>query len=283
MMEWTKMTELFVSTCGSRSAHSIAGDAGRATFGLIALLLLAMGCATSDPSSVNAARAELDSARAAGLADTDSLDFREAERHLAAAEKKLEANDKQKLIDHEAEMASVYSMVAVSRAEAMAAENEASGVIADARINTATTRFAVEVAIQNARSVDAQQTERGLVLTLGGVLFAFNSAELTSGARLSIARVAGFLIALNNRDAIVEGHADDRGTADYNIELSLRRAESIRAALIESGVEEGRLAAEGYGSNFPIASNDTSEGREQNRRVEIVILKPGLTAGEARR
>jgi outer membrane protein OmpA-like peptidoglycan-associated protein len=142
---------------------------------------------------------------------------------------------------------------------------------------------AVEVAIQNARNIDARQTERGLVLTLGGVLFDFDSADLTADAQLSVARVAGFLIALSNRNAVVEGHADNTGRADYNLELSKRRAESISAALVESGVEADRLAAEGYGSSFPVASNDTAEGREKNRRVEIVILKPGLSAAEARR
>jgi outer membrane protein OmpA-like peptidoglycan-associated protein len=156
-------------------------------------------------------------------------------------------------------------------------------VLTDARANTATTRFAVEVAIRNARTVDAEQTVRGLVLTLGGVLFAFNSADLTPEARLSVARVSGFLIALDQRDAIVEGHADNRGAAEYNVELSKRRADSIRSALIEFGVEEARMVSEGYGSQFPVASNDTAEGREQNRRVEIVILKQGLTAQEAHR
>jgi len=249
----------------------------------IAMLGLLSGCATSDPTSVNAARTQVGTAQNAGVPATDSLDFQEAQRHLAEAEKLLADNADQALIDHEAELASVYSMVAVTRMEATAAQEEARAMLTDARADTAVTRVAVEVAIQNARSVDAQQTERGLVLTLGGVLFGFNSAELTQRARLSVARVAGFLIALSDRNAIVEGHADNRGASDYNLELSLQRAESIRDALVESGVDENRLVAEGYGSNFPVASNDTAEGREKNRRVEIVILRPGLTAGEARR
>jgi len=131
--------------------------------------------------------------------------------------------------------------------------------------------------------VDAKQTGRGLVLTLGGVLFDFNSAELKPEGRLSAARVAGFLIALDNRDAVIEGHADNTGDADYNVKLSLRRAESIRNALVEFGVSEDRMVAEGYGANFPIASNDIEEGRAQNRRVEIVILRVGLSASEAHR
>jgi outer membrane protein OmpA-like peptidoglycan-associated protein len=80
---------------------------------------------------------------------------------------------------------------------------------------------------------------------------------------------------------MIEGHTDSTGSADYNLGLSLRRAESIRDALIASGVGEERLLAAGYGSRFPVADNETDEGRARNRRVEIVILKPGLKASDA--
>jgi outer membrane protein OmpA-like peptidoglycan-associated protein len=250
---------------------------------LIGLLALAGGCATRDPSSVDRARIAVAESRDGGLVDSDSLDFREAERHLAKAEKGLEDRHKQELIDHEAEMAGLYAEVAVARTEAIAAKAEVGAYTNRARTDTAVTRVAVEVAIRNARSVNAKQTGRGLVLTLGGVLFDFNSDALKAEGRLSVARVAGFLIALDNRDAIIEGHADNIGKADYNVELSRRRAESIRDALVEFGVSEDRLAAEGYGANFPVASNDTPEGREQNRRVEIVILRAGLSASDAHR
>ncbi len=249
----------------------------------LASLVLAVGCATPDPSSVDRARETLEAARQGGLVDSDSLDFREAERHLSEAEDMLESRGRQQLIDHEAEMAGLYAQVAVGRTEAIAARLESASYMNRARASTLTTRMAVEIAIANARSVDAKQTGRGLVLTLGGVLFGVDSAELTSEARLSVARVSGFLIALGNRDALVEGHADNTGAADHNLDLSRHRAESIRNALVEFGVEQARLAAEGYGALFPIADNETSEGRERNRRVEIVILKPGLSVSEARR
>jgi outer membrane protein OmpA-like peptidoglycan-associated protein len=249
----------------------------------VALLVVAGGCATPNSFSVHAARGQLEATRQGGLVDADSLDFREAERHLAEAEELLEDRANQELIDHEAEMAGLYASVAVARAEATTAQREARAYLALARVDTATTRVAVEMAIRNARSVDARQTERGLVLTLGGVLFAFDSAELTPEARLSVARVAGFLIALADREAVVEGHADNLGEDEYNVGLSSQRAESILGALVGSGVAEGRLVAEGYGSHFPVASNDTDQGRERNRRVEIVILRPGLTAEQAHR
>ena len=250
---------------------------------ILTILVLVGGCATPDPTSVDQARIAVAASRDGGLVDSDSLDFQEAARHLAEAEKMLEDRGNQELIDHEAEMAGLYAEVAVARTEAIAAKAESRSYTNRARANTAVTRVAVEIAIQNARTVDAKQTGRGLVLTLGGVLFDFNSAELKAEGRLSVARVAGFLIALDARDAIIEGHADNIGRADYNVELSRQRAESIRDALFEFGVSDDRLVAEGYGANFPIASNDTPEGREQNRRVEIVILRPGLSASDARR
>ncbi len=249
----------------------------------LSLLVLASGCATLDSSSVDQARGELEAARQGGLVGSDSLDFREAERHFAEAENLLAGGGQQELIDHEAEMAGLYAQVAVRRTEAIAARLEAASYMNRARASTMTTRVAVEIAIENARSVDAKQTGRGLVLTLGGVLFASDSHELTSEARLSVARVAGFLIALGDRDALVEGHADNTGAADHNLVLSKERANSIRVALVESGVGQDRLVSEGYGALFPVADNSTREGRERNRRVEIVILKPGLSVDEARR
>jgi len=246
-------------------------------------LLLLGGCATSDPSSVEAARIGVDAARAGGLVDTDSLDFREAQRHLAEAEQLLEDNERQELIDHEAELARLYAQVAVARTEAIAAEAEINAYLNRARSDTATTRVAVERAIHNARNIEAQQTDRGLVLTLGGVLFDSDSSNLTREAQLSVARVAGFLIALNDRNAFIEGHADSTGSNEYNLGLSKRRAKSILDALVESGVAPERLASEGYGSRFPVATNETREGRERNRRVEIVILDSGRAASEALR
>ena len=127
------------------------------------------------------------------------------------------------------------------------------------------TRGAVEAAIRNAAALDAEQTERGLVLTLGGVLFEFDSAELKAEAEVSVARVAGFLIALEDRQAIIEGYTDDVGERDYNIGLSTQRAESVRAALVNSGVDAGRIAADGYGPDHP--SRPTRPRRADSRTV----------------
>jgi outer membrane protein OmpA-like peptidoglycan-associated protein len=255
----------------------------RILLALAVVVALGLGCATRDPSSVERAREALASTRDSDLVGPDSLDFREAERHLAEAEELLEDRAPQDWIDHEADLAELYSQIAIARTEAIAARLESEAYMNQARASTLSTRVAVEAAIQNARSVDARQTGRGLVLTLGGVLFGIDSDRLTQEARLSVARVAGFLIALADRDALIEGHTDSSGAASHNLDLSRRRAESVRDALAEFGVEKERLMAEGYGSLFPVADNSTAAGRERNRRVEIVILRPGLSASDARR
>ncbi len=276
------MSERFHSSRAPRCPSALG--ALRTGVVLASALIVGVGCASPrNPAKYEEARATVEAAREAGVAEADSLDYRESLRHLAEAEKLLADRDSQELIDHQSEMARLYATTAVARAEAEVASAEAEAKLGRARDSTAVTRFAVERAIRNAQTVNAKQTARGLVLTLGGVLFAFDSAELTPEARTSVARVAGFLIALENRDALVEGHADNTGRADYNLELSARRAGSIRDALVEFGVAESRLRADGYGSNFPVASNDTAEGREKNRRVEIVILNPGMRAANARR
>ena len=211
--------------------------------------------------------------------DPGSLDLEEAGRHLALAEEALE-DGFQAEVDHQAYMATNYARVAELQGETRLAQKGASGYLDSARRETSRTRSAVDLAVrrarsaaQRARALDAQQTERGLVLTLGGVLFKFDSADLKPEATVSVARVAGFLIALDDREVLIEGHTDNVGSDEYNLELSKQRAESARAALIESGVGESRIVAKGFGASMPVASNDEDEGRQRNRRVEIIILE----------
>ncbi len=257
---------------------------GTRTLTLIATAAaMALSCATPDETSLVRARAEIDKARASGIVADDSLDLREARRRIAAAENEFHNNGDQALMDHEAHLAETYAQVALARAEAQALDADVAASLDRARLETAVTRGAVEAAIRNAQALDAEQTERGLVLTLGGVLFEFDSDELKSEARVSVARVAGFLIALEDREVVVEGYSDNIGKEDYNVDLSTRRAESVRQALIQGGVDASRVAADGYGPAHPVATNATEKGRQQNRRVELVILEPGRRAADALR
>jgi outer membrane protein OmpA-like peptidoglycan-associated protein len=119
--------------------------------------------------------------------------------------------------------------------------------------------------------LQAQQTERGLVLTLGDVLFDTAQATLAPGAAATIDRLAQFMRDYGERQVMVEGHTDARGEEEYNIDLSARRAMAVRNALLERGIEAQRIRTVGLGESYPVASNDSPAGMQQNRRVEIVI------------
>jgi len=128
------------------------------------------------------------------------------------------------------------------------------------------------------RELQAEQTERGLVMTLGDVLFATGRADLTPGAWERVDRLARFLQRYPNRTVRVEGYADSTGSSDFNLRLSERRAEAVRDALLSRGVTSSRVTAQGFGEARPVASNSTDSGRQANRRVEIVISEPGNVA-----
>jgi outer membrane protein OmpA-like peptidoglycan-associated protein len=128
--------------------------------------------------------------------------------------------------------------------------------------------------------LEAQKTERGLVLTLGDVLFDVDEASLKAGATQSLSRLVTFLKEYPDRQVLVEGHTDSTGTAQYNLGLSQRRADSVVQFLTLNGIAQERTIARGYGKAYPVAGNDTPAGRQRNRRVEIVILDPGEKAAE---
>jgi len=124
----------------------------------------------------------------------------------------------------------------------------------------------------------AEETERGLVLTLGDLLFAFDSAELKSGATSTLDRLVAFLNQYPTRKVAIEGHTDSVGNPDYNYRLSQRRAESVKSYLVQAGISFDRLSASGKGQDQPLASNDSESGRQQNRRVELIIDKPQVAS-----
>ncbi len=129
---------------------------------------------------------------------------------------------------------------------------------------------------QELSELHAKHTKRGLVLTLGDVLFETGKADLLPGAMRSIDKLAVFLRENPDRKVLVEGHTDSRGSKAYNLKLSQKRAEAVKRALVERGIEPDRIIAKGYGEAYPVASNLTAAGRQQNRRVEIVILDEGV-------
>lgn len=121
------------------------------------------------------------------------------------------------------------------------------------------------------RELNAKQTNRGLVVTLGDVLFNSGMSELKSGGTRNMQKVADFLMQNPQRDVLIEGFTDSVGSASFNQALSERRTESVRAALINLGVSADRISTQGYGEERPIAKNDTAAHRQSNRRVEIIF------------
>lgn len=126
---------------------------------------------------------------------------------------------------------------------------------------------------QQVEELKTEETDRGLVLTLGSVLFETNKSSLRSGAIRTVEKVANFLNEYPDRNILIEGFTDSEGSEAYNKDLSLKRAQAVRDQLVSYGVENRRITTEGYGEEFPVANNSTAAGRQQNRRVEIVIAK----------
>ena len=108
-------------------------------------------------------------------------------------------------------------------------------------------------------------------MTLGDVLFEFGKSELTSQAGPRLDKLAEFLTQFPNRKLLIEGYTDSVGSDSYNQDLSDRRAQAVRDALVQRGVDSSRITARGYGKAHPVADNASPEGRAMNRRVEIVI------------
>ncbi len=118
---------------------------------------------------------------------------------------------------------------------------------------------------------DTRQTARGLIVSLPDILFDFDKATLRPDATTKLAKLAGVLILVPELDLSIEGHTDSTGTDSYNDWLSEARAETVAGFLKAEGIDEQRLETEGYGEQRPVAGNDSAEGRQQNRRVEVVI------------
>jgi outer membrane protein OmpA-like peptidoglycan-associated protein len=119
--------------------------------------------------------------------------------------------------------------------------------------------------------LETRETARGLIVNISDVLFDFNKFTLKPGAREKMAKVSGILLAYPGLKIQVEGHTDSIGTDDYNQRLSEQRADSVRDYLTTQGVPPQSVTAVGYGKSRPVASNDSDAGRQQNRRVELVV------------
>jgi outer membrane protein OmpA-like peptidoglycan-associated protein len=161
-----------------------------------------------------------------------------------------------------------------AKASAESAKASAESAKAEAAVASAQRDQANEDAARAQSELDAMKatpTSRGLVMTLGDVMFDTGRSELKSGGARKIDQLAQFLSEHPERRVQVDGFTDSVGGDEYNEQLSQRRADSVKAALISRGVDPGRIGTEGYGKAYPVASNSDSGGRQLNRRVEVVI------------
>lgn len=175
----------------------------------------------------------------------------------------------------EADAAKLQAQAALEQAQTALGQAQAQQRLAQQATSEADRARAESEALkQQIAELNARPTDRGLVMTLGDVLFATGRAELQPGALNNLGKLVQFLNQYPERTLAIEGHTDNVGSDDLNLGLSQRRADSVQAFLVGQGVDSQRVSASGKGEGFPVASNDNVGGRQQNRRVEIVISNP---------
>ena len=155
----------------------------------------------------------------------------------------------------------------IAQRDAQAAQRQAGA----AQVQAGDAERRAALLAEQLQAMDARQTDRGLVVTIGDVLFDTDRAEIKPGGQRSMDKLVAFLQAYPLRRAVVEGFTDSTGSADHNLALSGRRAEAVRAALVGAGVGAERIRTQGFGEQFPVAGNADAGGRQMNRRVEIVL------------
>ncbi len=131
---------------------------------------------------------------------------------------------------------------------------------------------------QQINELNARETDRGLVMTLGDVLFETGKSDLKGGTTNNLGKLAMFLNKYPDRTVVIEGHTDNVGGEDSNFSLSQRRADSVKSFLVNQGINSSRLTTSGMGEGTPVSGNDTATGRQQNRRVEVIISNVNLSS-----
>jgi outer membrane protein OmpA-like peptidoglycan-associated protein len=230
-----------------------------------------------------AARIKADAQTGAALAEADRVK-REAEARAAAAGTEA---DRLKL-ENDAKIAA-----AAAEADRLKRENEAQRAASQAELEGAAKQRAqleaekAELRIQLLKQfnliLQTRDTARGLIVNMSDVLFDTAKFTLRPLAREKLAKVAGIVAGHPGLRLDVEGHTDSVGGDDYNQQLSEQRGESVREYLTAQGIAGGSVTSKGFGKTQPVASNDTAAGRQQNRRVELVISGEviGTTIGKA--
>jgi outer membrane protein OmpA-like peptidoglycan-associated protein len=202
---------------------------------------------------------------------------------LAQRERALQEAAEAQVLRDEAQLAQSVAMESQRAAEtaAEAARTEAQSArlatadeaekASQARAETEAARAEMESLRGRLSELEAKQTERGLLITLGDVLFEFNKSELKTGGQRNLLPLAEVLNERTDQPVIIEGHTDSIGNHAYNMTLSEKRSQSVETYLVEQGVDVSRITTKGLGPDFPVADNATNEGRQLNRRVEDIL------------
>jgi len=203
----------------------------------------------------------------------------QAESEIAAGREQVAkvAEKKAELAKEEAELAEEAEELAEK--QAALAEKKATLAKDEAKVTKKTAEQAAAIE-QKLAELDAKETERGLVLTLGDVLFESDRVDLKPKAMENLYPMVTFFREDQNRHILIEGHTDSVGSESYNLDLSQQRATAVRNFLVRNGISPERITTRGYGKAYPVASNDAEAGRQQNRRVEVVVLREGELASQ---
>jgi outer membrane protein OmpA-like peptidoglycan-associated protein len=209
-------------------------------------------------------QAELDAQQAAAARAAAERERVEIERSRQDA---LKAQADAEQARAAAEAAKQAADAAKAQADAQAQQARAQAQQAELEKNALRERLREQLNLV----LETRETARGLIVNVSDVLFDTAQSTLKPGAREKLARVAGILATHPDLKIEVEGHTDSVGGDDYNQQLSERRAESVRSYLVQQKIPAAAVHAEGFGESRPVASNDTPAGRQQNRRVELVV------------
>jgi outer membrane protein OmpA-like peptidoglycan-associated protein len=210
---------------------------------------LAARTAEAETATAQAQRSQLDAQAAQRAAATSQMDAQAAQRTAQSSREQSEAARQQ--------------------------ADTATRVAQAAQMQTADAQARATQLEEQMRALNAKKTERGMVVTIGDVLFDTGRAELKSGSSRDMNKLAEFFKTYPERTALVEGFTDSVGGVSANQDLSNRRADAVRTALVSMGVSGSRVTTRGYGEAFPVAGNDNASGRQMNRRVEIVLSDDG--------
>jgi len=229
--------------------------------------------ARADAAAEIRRRQESDQARAqaeAAKADAERMKQEAQQAAAEAARQKQEAD--------QATAAAVAQQQAAQAAAAQAARDRAAAEAETQRARQAAAQAEAEKAQLRAQLLSqlnsilqTRDSARGLIVNMSDVLFDTGSYTLKPGAREKLAKISGIVLAHPGLSLQIEGHTDSVGGDDFNQQLSERRADSVRDFLAEQGVAPSSITAHGFGKTQPVASNDTPEGRQRNRRVELVV------------